>query len=163
MKYNFTTKKLIIAAVTLSVIGGYTSSALNSQTIEATDEPPIVKEVERHGQILENHEGRITNAESDIKAVQENTGTAPAKDRVVVKEVPVSQPSEPSPAPEPQPVTITAFREVVIDADTSDCEYTYSDGTTHTWRWKTTVTSESQKNVYWTGVCNQNMIGEAKG
>ena len=177
MKYNLSVKKIIIAVATLSVIGGFTSSALNAPTTEATDEPPIVKEVERQGEVLENHEGRITNAENDVKALQDNTSTAPATERVVVKEV-LTQPTQPTQTqiaqPEqPAPIVVVAYEQIPT-GETADCKYTYSDGTTYQWNWKTInpqgswVTDGVGQNGHWvtttntSNYCDQRAIGLPK-
>lgn len=71
-------------------------------------------------------------------------------------------------------VVVTAYKEIVIDADNSDCEYTYSDGTTYRFHWKTTnskgsyITDGNGNNGRWTktllyqGDCSDKVIGKPK-
>lgn len=160
MKTLHLNKKTVTILLILSVAAGVGVSALTtSQPTGASDEPPIVKEVHHQREVLNNHEARITNTEGDVRDLQNKTQTPPSVTRV---EVPVVSPA-PVPEPTPPLVTITAYREIVLDPDTSDCEYTYSDGTTYRWLWKTTSNDQfGNKNVYKTGYCNSNMIGEPK-
>lgn len=63
------------------------------------DLPGLNRQVQRHQEVLDNHEARIDNLENDTKVLQYNTGTAPAPDPVIVPIVP-----QPAPEPEPTPV-----------------------------------------------------------
>ncbi len=119
----------------------------NENRAEA-DTSPIVSTVDQHGDRLDSHEARLANLETDTRILQSNTNTQPSTNKVAVptvREVNATAPtdsSSSSPASVSEPsapvATVTAYREIVIDAGTSDCEYTYSDGTKHTFRWKTT-------------------------
>ena len=108
---QFMKKKVVLAAAIIGIgITGIGVNAMSGSNVQSEEKPPIVTEVERHAEVLDNHEDRITNVEKDVSAVQESTGTAPSTDRVEVREVRVPAPSEstpptptPSPAPTPSP------------------------------------------------------------
>ena len=163
-------KQLIIASIltTLAVAG--TAIALQPDNIKADAEPPIVTEVNRQGEQLENHEARITNAENDVEAIQQATSVAPSPNRVSV-------PAAPKPAPEtpqPTPVTVVSFEVVVVDVNRTDCKINYSDGTSMQKIWKEPagspawVTDSSGNNGHWVtamsrhGYCDQSLIGQVK-
>lgn len=153
--------------------------ANNNPPTTGADTSPVV-------QTLTNHEVRIRNAENNIKALQGATSTPDSPNNATV---PASSPvtdgnvsqgivsptaastSTPSAAPS---VTVTAFKEIVLDADTSDCVYTYSDGTTYQFHWKTSnpqgswMTDGVGQNGHWvktvqtSGYCDQRAIGQQK-
>lgn len=129
---------LIGSIIVLGTIGGI-STELSNQPKTNADTSPLVSQVDNNTKELANHDARITNSENDIKDLQNNTNTPPSTNKVTVPIVPTPSPT-PDPVstqtPNPIPVTITAFQEIVIDPDTSDCEYTYSDGTTYQFHWK---------------------------
>jgi hypothetical protein len=143
-------KRFIITAgislATLGTLGGTALMATPSKT--AAVDSPIVQTVNTQSTKLANHEARIKNAESNIRDLQIKTGTPISQQAVVVPAddsgtiapvssssavVPDAAPVETAPA-----VTVTAYKEIVLDADNSDCEYTYSDGSKSVFRWKTT-------------------------
>lgn len=144
------------------------------------DTSPLVTEVDQQNDKLNNHEARISNLETDTRTLQANTNTQPSTNKVAVPTVrsanTTSNASQTAslPAETVAPVTVTAFREIVIDADTSDCEYTYSDGSTSVFHWKTSnpqgswVTDSSGQNGHWvkathiSGICDNKAIGTAK-
>lgn len=161
---------LAIVASTLVATAGVSAYTVN-QTSTASEETPIVKEVNRQGEQLDNHEGRITNAESDIGALQQNTGTAPSTTRVEVSPTPA--PSTQISAPVAKP-TVVSYSKIVIDTNNTDCKYAYSDGTVYQWRWQTInpqgswVTDGNGNNGHWvattntTGNCSATAIGGPK-
>lgn len=138
---------------------------------------PLVSEVDQH-------EVRISNAENNIRALQTATNTPDNPSNAPVPVVNstvatggVTQSNSLNSAvvaDTPEPVTVVAYKEIVIDADTSDCEYTYSDGTTHRFQWKTTnpqgswVTDGSGNNGHWVkttsmnGFCSEKALGQVK-
>ncbi len=87
MKYILKIVGWIIIASVIVLIGvadaGFDLTTLNAQ-------------VQHHEAILDNHEARITNNEKDIQVLQDTNHTAPALDRVVVKEV--AEPATTAPA-----------------------------------------------------------------
>lgn len=112
---RFMSKKLAIAtALAIAVVSVPVVSAFNKpEHIKANQEPPIVQEIKHQGEVLDNHEDRITNVESDVKVLQTSTSTKPSETRTVVREVvtptspePVAMPA-PAPAPEPKPNPLT--------------------------------------------------------
>ena len=150
------------------VVGGVTVSRSEA----ALDWLGIEQKLQRHDEQIDNHENRISNTESDVKAVQEATNTAPSTERVIVREVTTSQPasssdsttSEPQPTstPAPEPVTVVAYEEVPM-GDEVHCKYTYSDGTTYTFRWKWYGTTREGRPVTYThNACDQSIVGQQK-
>ncbi len=164
-------KLLIATAVIVIGLTGGIISASQSETTGAT-ESPLVTEVSNHEAELKNHEARISNTENNVKDLQNKTDTPPSTNTVEVPVYVPAQvpPTDPTPAP-PVPVTVTAYREVVINPDTSDCEYTYSDGTTYQFSWKTSdpqgswQTDGTGQNGHWakttntSGYCDNRAIG----
>lgn len=170
------TKRLVLTTatiVTLGVVGGAAAMATNPTKTQAGT-APIVTEVD-------NHEVRISNLEGNVKVLQTKTATPDAPTTVSVPVVnatttstvpATSTPTEPLPVV--TPITVTAYREIVIDTDTSDCEYTYSDGTTYRFHWKTSDPKGSWQtdgqgyNGQWVkstltnGFCDKRAIGIAK-
>src|SRR5690606_16567485 len=142
----------------------------NSST-GADEKPPIVTEVERQGGVLDNHEDRITNAEGDITSLQDQTGSTPSTERVVVREV---APKPITVSDEPEPIVVVSYKQIPLDGGNVDCEYTYSDGTKYRWNWKKVnpqgawVTDGSGNNGHWVastntkGVCDNSAIGKIK-
>lgn len=139
---------------------------------DATTEPPIVTEVTRHGEVLDNHEDRLTNVESDVKVLQENTNTPQSTNKVAVREVRTQAPSEPIHSPTaqssavaeapPPKVTIVSYQQITVDANTTDCEITYSDGTTKRWTWRKTWMNQGTLQGTEDGRCDPSLIGEEK-
>lgn len=106
------------------------------------------QQVQAHEQKLTNHEARITNTESDVKVVQESTGTAPAPERVAVQTVQPAQAVVQPPAPTPLPVTRTSSTErTIVTGDHAEywCDDTYSDGTSKSRLVSTADNSEGTK------------------
>jgi hypothetical protein len=101
-------------------------------------------------QTLKNHEARIANLESDIRTLLTATRTQPNPNKIPV----------PSAPPDTSDIVVTAYQEIVIDDNTSDCEYTYSDGTKKRFHWKTTdvkgswQTDNAGQNGHWIPVIN---------
>lgn len=164
--------KAIVLTSTVVILGVVAGVASQTQPNEAgADTSPITT-------TLDNHEKRITNAENNIKVLQTATGSSDSPDNVPVPAV-VTNTSTTSTATttqtSPTPgVTVTSFREIVLDASTSDCEYTYSDDTTYQWHWKTInpqgawVTDGSGQNGHWQqttqvmGECSDKALGQLK-
>lgn len=157
-------KAIIItgSVLILGVIGGGAASMAGNKTVGAGTSP-LVSEVDQH-------EVRISNAENNIRTLQTATNTPdnPSNAAVPTVNSPIGgSTGTTSTASTPVlevtvPVTVTAFKEIVIDADTSDCEYTYSDGTTYRFPWKTTnpqgawVMDGSGQNGHWQATVNKN-------
>lgn len=161
-KFSKLSKPAIIGiAVTAGLIVG---SVGVSQSDAALDWLGIQQQIQHQEETLDNHEDRITNTEKDVKEVQENTGTQPSTEKVVVREV-VTQAPVPTPEP-PKPVTVVAF-EVIPVADYFNCKHTYSDGTDKVFKWKwfgTTTTEQGQvfKTTSTSGYCDEKAIGLEK-
>lgn len=170
------TKKAAILAtsvITLGALGG-TAATVQNKPSAGADTSPIVT-------TLDNHETRIKNAENNIKDLQVKTNTPASTGNQTVPVV-NTQTSDTSAATTistpvtdtPEPVVVTAFREIVLDNDTSDCEYTYSDGTTYQFHWKTTnpqsswQTDGQGQNGHWaatiskSGTCSDKAVGQLK-
>lgn len=178
---NLTKRTLIIAStvLTLGVTGGATYMATTPTPKTGADTSPIVTQID-------NHETRIKNLEGNVTVLQTKTGTAPAATNTPVPVVtaPVVGSTTTSATPVDTvptattatvaPIVVTAYKEIVIDADTSDCEYTYSDGSTYVFHWKTTklqgswITDGDGGNGRWVkatltnGYCNDKAIGTVK-
>lgn len=150
-------KKLILTTlasiVTIGTVSGVV--ALNSTPQKAgADDTPIVQTLADHSKELANHEARITNAESNIGAVANKTGTTTTT--TVVEQVPAPTQAQ---TPTPEPVTVTAYEQIPVDPNGStDCKLTYSDGTTYQWHWKVV----QGNNTSTTGVCNSMVLGNVK-
>lgn len=171
---------LLAGVIILGTTGSIVMGLTNQPKTKADNLPPIVTEVDHQGDQLKNHEARIANLEGDTKALQSNTNTAPTSNTVTVPTVRDTTPGQtitPPPTSTPAPVAsiiVTGYREIVIDPDTSDCEYTYSDGSMHRFNWKTTnpkgawVTDGSGQNGYWQkstrtqGFCDAQALGLPK-
>jgi hypothetical protein len=126
-------KKLItLSTVTvLGVVGGGSALMLPSDT-SATEETPLVKQVEEQGAKLDNHETRITSTEQAVTDMNSTIGTATHS----APQLPTSSPTATA-SPAPAPVVVTSTRQVPIEnSQNIDCEVTYSDGTVERWSWK---------------------------
>jgi hypothetical protein len=171
---------LITGVIVLGLVGGVSAEMVNKPKAGA-DTSPIVTEIDNHEDRLKNHEARISNLETDTRTLQTNTNTQPSPNKVdppVVRDVtPNSSPTSASTTTttsDTPAVVVTSYREIVIDADTSDCEYTYSDGTTYQFHWKTTnphgawVTDGNGNNGHWqasvnkSGYCDSKALGLPK-
>lgn len=157
-------KKLIIGSAVLLTLATATSLALTQPSnLMAESDLPI--KVQHQQEQLDNHEARITNTENDVTGLQNKTSTPPSVQRVevpVVQPAPVSQPSPTPPEPEPTPVTVTSYEQIPVEnSEDVDCKYTYSDGTTYQWHWKT-VEYNQVRIVHTTGKCDQSAIGTEK-
>lgn len=151
MKRITVVSSIVLTALVTSVV----YANLNPYEASTTETTPLVQQVEQHEAVLDNHEARITNVESDVADVQQNTNTAPSVQRV---EVPVVTPSpvQPTPEPAPTPITVVSFREIP-DGENTDCELTYSDGTTYRWDWKTVEWNQGSKITHTNGRCGQSV------
>lgn len=128
-----------------------------------TETTPLVQQVERQEEVLDNHEARITNVESDVSDLQTNTGTAPSIQRVEVPVVTTEPVQSLEPVAEPEPVTVVSYRQIPVEGtEDTDCEYTYSDGTTYRWNWKTVTWDNSFKKTNITGYCDDTALGKEK-
>lgn len=161
-----TTKKAGI--ITIAVVSGLVVGGLGVTRSEAAmDWLGLEQKLTNHDEQLNNHDDRITNVENDVEKVQEETQTAPSSEKVVVREVVTENPTvqnepeaESDPAPAPKPVVVTAFEQVPVDANRTDCKYTFSDGTTKTTVWKvTSVNAQGHQNSSYKGYCESLVIG----
>jgi hypothetical protein len=175
------TKKiaLVSSVIVLGLIGGVSAEMANQKPVGA-DTSPLVTEVDQQNDKLNNHEARISNLETDTRTLQANTNTQPSTNKVAVPTVRAANTTASAsqtaslPTETVAPVTVTAFREIVIDADTSDCEYTYSDGSTDQFKWKSTNQQGAwvqdggmgpghwQKTINYSNFCDKRAIGTLK-
>jgi hypothetical protein len=123
-----TKQKIISAGVLVALVGVGGAAALNAPQSTGADTSPLVQEVDRQGQELDNHEARITNTESDVKDLQNKTATSPATTRVVVPSANTT-PTATSTNSAPAPVTVTKSSYSFNTDGESFCNLTYSDGT----------------------------------
>lgn len=75
--------------------------------------------------------------------------------------------------PPVNPVVVTAYREIIIDKDNSDAEYTYSDGTKQRFKWKfpgpdarvaegDSDNFKKVKSISYSGYCDDRALGMPK-
>lgn len=172
-KFNIIPKTRKAGIITLAVASGLVVGGMGVTRSEAAmDWLGLEQKLTNHDEQLANHDDRIANVEKDVEKVQEETNVAPATEKVIVREVQTSNPTvtntlEPAPAPAPKPsapelALITAFQVVEIDETRKDCKYTYSDGTSKTfkWRWSRTVDGVTQTRT--SGYCDSTVVGQPK-
>lgn len=155
-------KKILLAiagAVVLSV-GGV---GLMQIKAGASSDPPIVQEVKHQGEVLDNHEARITNTENNVKDLQNHTNTPPSTNTMPIPQV-VTPPTQISSDPvQAQVVTVASFDvQTVNGTENLNCQLTYSDGTTHTFLWQTVNYNQGDKLISATGSCDSSVIGKIK-
>lgn len=153
-------KKRLVLTTGVLIIGSIIGVAAlqNPESTTAVDSP-IAQEVDRQGQVLNNHEGRITNTENDVKDLQSNTGTPPSVTRV---EVPAQPPS--APAPIQPPITIVGYEVIPIPgSENKDCKYTYSDGSTRQFLWQIVTYNQGTKFTQTNDFCDYRIIGKVVG
>ncbi len=167
-------KKKIIFISVIVVLGLIAGISLVSkpQNAKAVDSP-LTTQVDQQNKELANHEARITNTENNVQDLQANTNTAPSKTQMTVPST--AEPSTPAPAVAPTPVTVVSYRAIPV-GESTDCEYTYSDGTTYQFHWKVVthgsawVTdgngqnghSVSTTNTNISGKCDSSVVGQEK-
>lgn len=168
-------KAIIItgSVLLLGVTGGVAANMAGNKTVGAGTSPLVTQ--------VDNHETRISNAENNIRTLQTATNTPdnPSNAPVPTVNSPIvgstTSNSVSTPVLETTvPVTVTGYREIIIDPDTSDCEYTYSDGTTYRFPWKSTnpqgawIMDGGGQNGHWqpaiskAGFCDNRAIGMFK-
>lgn len=157
-------KKFVIAIASIAILSGLVIGGVTANQGSADDPtaPDLMPQVTAQQTQIDNHEGRITNTEGDVRDLQNRTNTPPSTTRV---EVPVAQPTPPVPAPTPQPtpVTVIAFEQIpVVNSENVDCKLTYSDGTLKQWLWKTVEYNQGTKITRTSGLCDSSVIGKQK-
>lgn len=176
-KLNIIPKTRKAGVITLAVVSGLVVGGLGVTRSEAAmDWLGLEQKLTNHDEQLANHDDRIANVEKDVDKVQENTQTAPSTEKVIVREVQTPNPTvtnAPEPAdapaptltPKPQPVKVTAFQ-VIPSGQEFNCKYTYSDGTSRTFRWKWYSTAQTSDGpvqaVNQNGYCDSQAIGLMK-
>lgn len=163
-------KPIIIGLVTTALISGLVVGGVKMNKTNADVEAPIVTEVRHQGEVLDNHEARLTNVEGDVSELQTNTNTSPSSNRQSVPAVATPSSTQslsaPAPAPdtpEPTSVTVVAFEEVPVEgSEDMDCKLTYSDGTSHQWHWKKVSYNQGTKITNTVNKCDSSVIGELK-
>lgn len=155
----------VVSSIALTtLVTGVVYANLNPSEASTTEVTPIVQQVDRHESELDNHEARITNVEADVSDLQANTNTAPSVQRVEVPEptAPTPEP-QPEPTPEPEPVTVVSYRQIPVEGtEDTDCEYTYSDGTTYQWHWQKVHYNQGTKFTNTSGYCDDRALGKVK-
>lgn len=154
-------KKLLITSAVLIALTGGASAALTQPSITAEDNTPV--RVDQLEDKVDNHEARITNTEADVADLQQSTGTLPSSNRTEVPAATQQAPQpEPTPSPPPNPVTVVAYEvQPVQGTENENCKYTYSDGTTRVFAWRT-VTYNQVRIIQTSGRCDQSVIGTLK-
>lgn len=164
-------KKITALAGTV-LLGGAIVGIMQNPKSNATTEPPLVTEVRHQGEVLDNHEDRITNLETDVTAVQQSTNTPSSSNKVVVREVQTASPTEPiyteptqaaTPVVEEPKIVVTAYEAIPVPGtENVECKLTYSDGTVKQWLWKTVEYNQGSKIVRTSGTCDASVIGQVK-
>lgn len=146
------------------IVGGATLTHTKAEPLpDATSQLGILETVlrqnEHQGNVLANHEARITNTEADVNYLQGETTTNTVRVEVpVVTTTPV-----PTPEPTPEPVTVVGYEQIPVEGtEDIDCKYTYSDETTHQWHWKTVEYNQGTKITSTAGTCDYSDIGTEK-
>lgn len=156
-------KKTLIYSTGAILLTSISSAILSSaQPSVAQDNTPQI--LMHHQEQLDNHEARITNAESDITGLQQNTNTQPSSDRQPIPVVSPA-PAEPTtdPQPEPEPVVVTSYRQIPVEnSEDVDCELSYSDGTTYRWHWQRVEYNQGTKITHTSDKCDDSVIGKRK-
>lgn len=130
-------KKLLIGSTIVLALAGTTSYNL-TRPISADTDLPL--KVQQQGEVLDNHEARITNTENDVKDLQSNTNTPPSSTRFVAptpSNPPALQPESTQPVqsnPKVKVVSASQRIEEEPNQKTYYCDLTYSDGTTESRR-----------------------------
>ena len=171
LRLNLKSKTALITIVAVTsglVVGGLGVSKSEA----ALDWLGLEQKLANHDEQLENQNDRINNTEKDVSDLQTNTNTAPSTTKTVVKEVVTQnptltqQPTPSTPPTAPTPITVTNY-EVIPNGDEFNCKYTYSDGTTYTFRWKWSSTISSSQGPVQTintsgDFCDNRAIGQNK-
>lgn len=128
-----TKKRTVISLAGTVLLSTFVVGALHFNKSGAETEPPIIQEVKHQGQVLDNHEDRITNTEKDVSDLQNNTQTAPNSTRTVVREVTTPSPTEPIASPIPDLTIRVASAVQRVDGTNENgkfyCDLVYSDNT----------------------------------
>lgn len=165
---NTIVKLAILSSVVLPVVG---AAHIASNSAGADAEPPIVTEVRHQGEVLDNHEARIGNLETDVADVQANTNTTPSPNKVSVPSVSTPSvtvtadptPTPPAPAPEAKPIVVEGYAIVNIEgSEDQDCKVTYTDGTSYQWHWKQIEYNQGTRIVHGINKCDDSLVGTKK-
>lgn len=126
-----TKKKLIIGISSVAILSGLVigGALANNGSATGSTPPDLTPQVTAQQSQLDNHEARITNTESDVKDLQENTSTPPSTNKTSVpatQSAPVIQPVSETP-PTPEPVKAISSNPVMNADGNNYCNVTYSD------------------------------------
>lgn len=114
----------------------------------------------------DNQDDRIGNTEKDVEKLQEDTNTEPAIEKTVVREVVTENntvTNTPGPESTPEPILVTSYKVIPISEKSAECRYSYSDGTTKTFTWKSAYFNSSGAEVTKVnGKCDQSVVGSVK-
>lgn len=153
-------KPLVVTLVIGLIIGGVTlapSSANKEDTLgQPTNTPQSATSL-----VAESEAVSIPESEEQIS--QHTPGESHANAEQTPKSSPsASTPDSPEPTPEPQPITVASFQVQQVDEDNINCYITYSDGTDHTWLWKSSTYNQGQKTTRVIAKCDASIIGLKK-
>lgn len=157
-------KKLLIPVASVVLLSGIVAGGITLNKTGASSEPPIVQQVQHQGEVLDNHEARITNAENNITDLQNKTNTPSSTNNTQPPAVvtPAAAPSvtpDQTPAPTPTPVTLTTFAKIPLaNSQDVDCSVVYTDGTSYQWHWMTV--NGAIGHTF--GNCDQTLVGTTK-
>lgn len=159
-------KRLIsVLAIATTVSGLVIGGAYATQGEAVTTDPVVIVQTLKHqGEVLDNHEARITNTENDVKDLQGHTATQPSpNNKVAPAVVTPAPPLDTSPDPTPAPVVVTAFEQIpIVGSENINCKLTYSDGTDYTFLWMIVSYNQGIKNAYSIRNCDKYKIGTQK-
>jgi len=149
-------KKLIISAAAVILTSGGVAASLHTPQEVGADTSPIIQQVQRNTEELNNHDARIANAENDIKDLQDKTGTPPSTNTVYVPAVitpapttPITDPISPAPATAPvtpAPIIVKSSGLIIGGSYDSYCLLTYSDGSIDHVKANITVTTNGNQS-----------------
>lgn len=142
--------------LSLIVFAGFAhGNSHNSEVVPPESEEALTQEVEPE----------VVNEEvSEIEVKPDPLPTNPNKPVNPPKDTPKPPVEEPKPEAPVNKVTVTAFQLIPINDKESDCQLTYSDGTTKRWEYKRVFEgTNGAKTVTRTiGKCDSSLIGQEK-
>lgn len=150
-------KKAIIISSILIAGSVIEVTALQAPQSGGAVDSPLIQEVDHQGQVLNNHEARITNTENNVKDIQSKTSTPPSTTQVSIPQT-TATPTTPVVASQ---VTIISFEVIPISgSEDQDCKYVYTDGSTKQFAWQRTIYNQGTKITQTSGYCDGRVIGQ---
>jgi len=116
-------KKMLLAAILASAaVTNIGLANYQPQPLGADEKPPIVIQVEKNTEDIEQHEGRIGTLETKTDTLENQVGNNASevtivKDRVVVVENKLSEQPKPAPTPSPapEPVPVSPYKVIKFE------------------------------------------------